>query len=76
MSKLSSKYAAIAQSVECILGKDEVTGSNPVSSSKENDKFLQKLVIFSFIRLTASSIASQLYLSYDKCYSLREFIGE
>ena len=27
--------AAIAQSVECILGKDEVTGSNPVSSSKK-----------------------------------------
>ena len=31
---VANKYAAIAQSVECILGKDEVTGSNPVSSSK------------------------------------------
>ena len=29
-----TKYAAIAQSVECILGKDEVTSSNLVSSSK------------------------------------------
>ena len=27
-------YAAMAQVVEHILGKDEVTGSNPVSSSK------------------------------------------
>ena len=27
------KRADIAQSVECILGKDEVTGSNPVISS-------------------------------------------
>ena len=27
-------YADIAQSVERILGKDEVTGSNPVSSSR------------------------------------------
>ena len=26
--------AAMAQSVERVLGKDEVTGSNPVSSSK------------------------------------------
>ena len=30
----SEKYADIAQSVERILGKDEVTGSNPVISSK------------------------------------------
>ena len=29
----SEKYADIAQSVERILGKDEVTGSNPVISS-------------------------------------------
>ncbi len=28
------EYAGIAQEVECILGKDEVTGSNPVISSK------------------------------------------
>ncbi len=29
---LKRKVAAVAQSVERILGKDEVTGSNPVSS--------------------------------------------
>ena len=29
-------FAAIAQSVECILGKDEVTSSNLVSSSMKN----------------------------------------
>ena len=29
------EYADIAQSVERILGKDEVTGSNPVISSKK-----------------------------------------
>ncbi len=33
------KYCAdIAQVVECILGKDEVTGSNPVISSKTNPR--------------------------------------
>ena len=35
--------------------------SNPVISSKEKDKFRQKLVFFSFIRLAASFIASQCY---------------
>ena len=29
------KYAAMAQQVEHVLGKDEVTGPNPVSSSKK-----------------------------------------
>lgn len=28
------QHADIAQEVECVLGKDEVTGSNPVISSK------------------------------------------
>ena len=32
---LFKSCADIAQVVECILGKDEVTGSNPVSSSKK-----------------------------------------
>ena len=33
------KYCAdIAQVVECILGKDEVTGSNPVISSKTRSR--------------------------------------
>ena len=27
-----SSNAAVAQSVECVLGKDEVMGSNPISS--------------------------------------------
>ena len=35
-------YADIAQEVECVLGKDEVTGSNPVISSKE--KILSEFV--------------------------------
>ena len=32
------KHADIAQSVERILGKDEVTGSNPVISSIKNPR--------------------------------------
>ena len=36
-------------------------GSNPSSAAKENDKFRQKLVVFSFIHHTASYIASQFY---------------
>ena len=34
MAKLSGTYAAIAQPVERILGKDEVASSNLASSSK------------------------------------------
>ena len=37
MQKLSRKYAAIAQPVERILGKDEVASSNLASSSKKTD---------------------------------------
>ncbi len=36
MAKLSSEYAAIAQPVERILGKDEVASSNLASSSKKS----------------------------------------
>ncbi len=32
--KVANKFAAMAQMVERVLGKDEVTGSIPVSSSK------------------------------------------
>ena len=35
MARLSSKFAAIAQPVERILGKDEVASSNLASSSTE-----------------------------------------
>ena len=33
-NKVAKKYAAMAQMVERVLGKDEVTGSIPVSSSR------------------------------------------
>ena len=33
-----TQYAAMAQQVEHVLGKDEVTGSNPVSSSMIADE--------------------------------------
>ena len=37
---IKSLYAAMAQQVEHVLGKDEVTGSNPVSSSiKKGNSF-------------------------------------
>ena len=35
LQKTKTKYAAVAQSVEHILGKDEVGGSSPLSSSKK-----------------------------------------
>ena len=35
-------FAAVAQSAEHVLGKDEVDGSNPFSSSKENPAHWQK----------------------------------
>ena len=31
-NEATSSIAAVAQSVECVLGKDEVMGSNPISS--------------------------------------------
>ena len=34
ISRQKTQYAAMAQQVEHVLGKDEVTGSNPVSSSR------------------------------------------
>ncbi len=40
----------MAQSVERVLGKDEVGGSNPPSSSKEIDKLFQEFVDFIFIQ--------------------------
>ena len=33
------RYAAMAQEVEHFLGKEEVTGSNPVSSSRKTTKY-------------------------------------
>ncbi len=52
------KHADIAQAVECILGKDEVTGSNPViSSRKKSCSFEQEF--FQLYSPMASDIASQ-----------------
>ena len=40
--------ADIAQEVECVLGKDEVTGSNPVISSRKSNS--QTAVTFYFYK--------------------------
>ncbi len=53
MQKLQFRYAAMAQMVEHILGKDEVTGSNPVSSSSPHSG-----------RMRIFLLGSQ-YLKYD-----------
>ena len=50
-------YAAIAQSVERILGKDEVTSSNLVSSSK-NPEFRKKFGIFHVQKLSIFEVNS------------------
>ena len=51
MAKLSSEYAAIAQPVERILGKDEVASSNLASSSKPlNLLEVQGFFLFSWIK--------------------------
>ena len=42
--------AAMAQQVEHVLGKDEVTGSSPVSSSKQKTAFVRLVVIRKFTR--------------------------
>ena len=42
----AGKYATMAQQVEHVLGKDGVTGSNPVSSSKKNTQFWVFFLMF------------------------------
>ena len=39
LSQRRQNNADIAQEVECVLGKDEVTGSNPVISSKQKPHY-------------------------------------
>ena len=46
-----SVNAAMAQSVERVLGKDEVTGSNPVSSSKKRTQAFLACVLFFVVTL-------------------------
>ena len=45
-SKAVCRYAAIAQSVERILGKDEVASSNLASSSKKEAKAFGRWLLF------------------------------
>ena len=52
------KRADMAQLVERVLGKDEVTGSIPVSSSMKK-AIAKSNCFFSYIRLAASDIAVQ-----------------
>ena len=51
--KISLCIADMAQSVERILGKDEVTGSNPVISSKNTRIYLRVFFLFSIAHLRA-----------------------
>ncbi len=55
------KRADIAQSVECILGKDEVTGSNPVISSKP-------------LKLKVSRAFSLLFITLSVCILFYTFL--
>ncbi len=59
------KYAAIAQSVECILGKDEVTSSNLVSSSKLKDR--SNRGGFSFLRRPVAHPTRSVHLDLSLC---------
>ena len=58
-SCLFKSYADIAQVVECILGKDEVTGSNPVISSKKPNAFA-----FGFLLFTIASYLKLLWVGF------------
>ena len=46
----------MAQLVEHVLGKDEVPGPNPGSSSKKREQVIDLLSFFNEIRLAASEI--------------------
>ena len=41
-------FAAVAQLVECVLGKDEVMGSNPISSFVETSGPVCPAVVLAF----------------------------
>ena len=58
MQKLSGN-AAIAQSVERILGKDEVASSNLASSSKENPRAAMALGFLLFVGRRAGEIKTK-----------------
>ena len=64
---INCKIADVAQSVEHILGKDEVTSSNLVISSKKFDKF--RLVEFFYpLRKQWYIITTQSWISSPKVY--------
>ena len=54
-------FAAIAQSVECILGKDEVTSSNLVSSSMKTPDHLIRRFSFTANRDLCREMAIENY---------------
>ena len=59
--------AAVAQSVERILGKDEVTGSNPVSSCREHKVNMKK-------RSAQMSACTQMRDTLFSCERMRDEI--
>ena len=70
-------YAAMAQLVEHILGKDEVPGPNPGSSSRQPrskrfgalvfyELLLTKAGIFLFLGLSCAAIAIFIFVCYNK----------
>ena len=52
----AAKHADVAQSVERILGKDEVTGSNPVISSRNQSEMAGFFVVFEGFRKNGRAI--------------------
>ena len=52
----AAKHADVAQSVERILGKDEVTGSNPVISSRNQSEMAGFFVVWGWVRRNGRSI--------------------
>ena len=65
-----NEYAAIAQSVERILGKDEVASSNLASSSKASEIFWFRRFSFAFGTFTKENLDFSCFEEYSKTASL------
>ena len=71
-----SKDAAIAQQVERILGKDEVSGSNPVSSFHESNEQCDKVKKGIRVMLACKRIPFRFFIGRMPVTELKRSGGE
>ena len=74
MARLVRIPAAVAQLVERVLGKDEVMGSNPISSFKQFMQFMQFMEFMQFMQSAPVFPAPFLGPRQTPCYFVQKSI--